>query len=96
MYLKKMKNKDYYSMNLRYLAESYLDNKRTLSAIRSHDGGDPAHLKKIQDENMEILEVFSIRKQTRITQIKEQITLLQMELSKIEKLSLDNLFEYYP
>lgn len=96
MYLKKMKNKDYYSMNLRYLAESYLDNKRTLSAIRSYDGGDPMHLKKIQDENMEILEVFSIRKQTRITQIKEQITLLQMELSKIEKLSLDNLFEYYP
>ena len=96
MYLKKMKNKDYYSMNLRYLAESYLDNKRTLSAIRSHDGGDPAHLKRIEDENSEILEVFSIRKQTRITQIKEQITLLQMELSKIEKLSLDNLFEYYP
>lgn len=96
MYLKKMKNKDFYSMNLRHLAESFQDNKRTLSAIRSHDGGDPAHLKRIQDENSEILEAFQTRKQTRITQIKEQISLLQMELSKIEKLTLDNLFEYYP
>ena len=96
MYLKKMKNKDYYSMNLRQLAEIYQENKRTLSAIRNHDGGDPAHLKKIQDENTEILEAFNIRKQTRMTQIKEQISLLQMELDKIEKLTLDNLFEYYP
>ena len=96
MYSKKMKNKDYYSMNLRHLAESYKENKRTLSAIRSLDGGDPVHLKKIQDENMEILEAFQTRKQTRMTQLSEQITLLQMELSKIEKLTLDNLLEYYP
>lgn len=96
MYLKKMKNKDFYSMNLRHLAEIYKDNKRTLSAIRSLDGGDPVHLKRIEDENSEILEAFNIRKQTRMTQIKEQLDLLQMELSKIEKLSLDNLFEYYP
>lgn len=96
MYLKKMKNKDYYSINLRELAEIYKENKRTLSAIRSHDGGDPAHLRRIQDENSEILEAFEARKQTRMTQIKEQLSLLQMELSKIEKLSLGNLFEYYP
>lgn len=96
MYLKKMKNKDFYSMNLGELAEIYKDNKRTLSAIRSLDGGDPAHLKKLQDENTEILEAFNTRKQTRMTQIKEQLDLLQMELSKIEKLTLDNLFEYYP
>lgn len=96
MYLKKMKNKDYYSVNLRELAESYKENKRTLSAIRSLDGGDPTHLKKIEDENKEILEAFQTRKQTRVTQIKEQISLLQMELDKIEKLTLDNLFEYYP
>ena len=96
MYLKKMKNKDFYSMNLRHLAESYKENKRTLSAIRSLDGGDPAHLKRIEDENSEILEAFNVRKQTRMTQIKEQITLLHMELTKIEKLTLDNLFEYYP
>ena len=96
MYLKKMKNKDYYSINLRELAEIYKDNKRTLSAIRSHDGGDPVHLRRIQDENSEILEAFQTRKQTRVTQIKEQISLLQMELDKIEKLTLDNLFEYYP
>ena len=91
-----MKNKDFYSMNLRHLAESYMENKRTFSAIRSLDGGDPTHLKKIQDENTEILEAFNTRKQTRIIQIKEQISLLQMELGKIEKLTLDNLFEYYP
>lgn len=96
MYLKKMKNKDFYSMNLRQLAEIYKDNKRTLSAIRSLDGGDPVHLKRIQDENSEILEAFNTRKQTRMTQIKEQLDLLHMELSKIEKLTLDNLFEYYP
>lgn len=96
MYLKKMKNKDFYSVNLRELAEIYKDNKRTLSAIRSLDGGDPAHLKRIEDENSEILEAFKTRKQTRMTQIKEQITLLQMELSKIEKLTLDNLLEHYP
>lgn len=96
MYLKKMKNKDFYSMNLRHLADSYKENKRTLSAIRSLDGGDPAHLKRIEDENKEILEAFNVRKQTRMIQLSEQITLLQMELSKIEKLSLDNLFEYYP
>lgn len=96
MYSKKMKNKDFYSMNLRHLAESYKENKRTLSAIRSLDDGDPAHLKRIEDENKEILEAFETRKQTRMTQIKEQLSLLQMELSKIEKLSLDNLFEYYP
>ena len=96
MYLKKMKNKDFYSVNLRELAEMYQENKRTLSAIRSLDGGDPAHLKKLQDENTEILEAFNTRKQTRMTQIKEQLDLLQMELSKIEKLTLDNLFEYYP
>ena len=83
-------------MNLRHLAEIYKDNKRTLSTIRSHDGGDPVHLKRIQDENKEILEAFKTRKQTRMTQIKEQLDLLQMELSKIEKLTLDNLFEYYP
>lgn len=83
-------------MNLRHLAESYLDNKRTLCAIRSLDGGDPAHLKRIQDENTEILEAFQTRKQTRITQIKEQLDLLHMELTKIEKLTLDNLLEYYP
>lgn len=91
-----MKSKDFYSMNLRHLAESYKENKRTLSAIRSLDGGDPAHLKRIEDENSEILEAFNVRKQTRVTQIKEQISLLQMELDKIEKLTLDNLFEYYP
>lgn len=96
MYSKKMKNKDFYSMNLRHLAESYLENKRMLSVIRSHDGGDPAHLKRIQDENSEILEAFNTRNQTRMTQLSEQITLLQMELTKIEKLTLDNLFEYYP
>nr|DAT68030.1 MAG TPA: hypothetical protein [Caudoviricetes sp.] len=96
MYLKKMKNKDFYSMNLRQLAEIYKDNKRTLSAIRSLDGGDPAHLRRIQDENKEILEAFKTRKQTRITQLSEQLSLLQMELTKIEKLTLDNLFEYYP
>lgn len=96
MCLKKMKNKDFYSMNLRHLAESYKENKRTLSAIRSLDGGDPVHLKRIEDENKEILEAFETRKQTRMTQIKEQLDLLHMELSKIEKLSLDNLFEYYP
>lgn len=96
MYLKKMKNKDFYSINLRELAEIYKDNKRTLSAIRSLDGGDPAHLKRIEDENSEILEAFETRKQTRITQIKEQLDLLHMELTKIEKLTLDNLFEYYP
>lgn len=96
MYSKKMKNKDFYSINLRELAEIYKNNKRTLSAIRNHDGGDPAHLKRIEDENLEILEVFQTRKQTRMTQLSEQITLLQMELSKIEKLTLDNLFEYYP
>jgi len=96
MYLKKMKNKDFYSVNLRELAEMYQENKRTLSAIRSLDGGDPVHLKKLQDENTEILEAFNTRKQTRMTQIKEQLDLLQMELSKIEKLTLDNLFEYYP
>lgn len=96
MYLKKMKNKDFYSINLRELAEIYKDNKRTLSAIRSLDGGDPAHLKRIQDENKEILEAFQTRKQTRITQLKEQLDLLYMELTKIEKLTLDNLFEYYP
>ena len=96
MYSKKMKNKDFYSMNLRQLAEMYQENKRTLSAIRSLDGGDPAHLKKLQDENTEILEAFQTRKQTRMTQIKEQISLLHMELDKIEKLTLDNLFEYYP
>lgn len=96
MYLKKMKNKDFYSANLRELAEIYKENKRTLSAIRSLDGGDPAHLKRIEDENMEILEAFQTRKQTRITQIKEQLSLLHMELTKIEKLSLDNLLEYYP
>ena len=83
-------------MNLRHLAESYKENKRMLSAIRSHDGGDPVHLRRIQDENKEILEAFKTRKQTRMTQLSEQITLLQMELTKIEKLSLDNLFEYYP
>lgn len=91
-----MKNKDFYSINLRELAEIYKNNKRTLSAIRSLDGGDHAHLKRIEDENKEILEAFNIRKQTRMTQIKEQLSLLQMELSKIEKLTLDNLFEYYP
>lgn len=96
MYSKKMKNKDFYSMNLRQLAEMYQENKRTLSAIRSLDGGDPTHLKKLQDENTEILEAFQTRKQTRMTQIKEQISLLHMELDKIEKLTLDNLFEYYP
>ena len=96
MYSKKMKNKDFYSMNLRQLAEMYQENKRTLSAIRSLDGGDPTHLKKLQDENTEILEAFQTRKQTRVTQIKEQISLLHMELDKIEKLTLDNLFEYYP
>ena len=96
MYLKKMTNTDFYSVNLRELAEMYQENKRTLSAIRSLDGGDPAHLKKLQDENTEILEAFNTRKQTRMTQIKEQLDLLQMELSKIEKLTLDNLFEYYP
>nr|DAX71797.1 MAG TPA: hypothetical protein [Caudoviricetes sp.] len=91
-----MKNKDFYSINLRELAEIYKENKRTLSAIRSLDGGDPLHLQKIEDENTEILEAFKTRKQTRITQLSEQITLLQMELDKIEKLSLDNLLEYYP
>lgn len=96
MYSKKMKNKDYYSINLRELAEIYKNNKRTLSAIRSLDDGDPAHLKRIEDENLEILEAFQTRKQTRMTQLSEQIILLQMELTKIEKLSLDNLFEYYP
>ena len=96
MYLKKMKNKDFYSVNLKELVEIYKDNKRTLSAIRSLDGGDPIHLKRIEDENKEILEAFNIRKQTRMTQIKEQLSLLQMELSKIEKLTLDNLLEYYP
>lgn len=96
MYLKKMKNKDFYSINLRELAEIYKNNKRTLSAIRSLDGGDPVHLKKIQDENSEILEAFQTRKQTRMTQLSEQIILLQMELTKIEKLTLDNLFEHYP
>ena len=96
MYLKKIKNKDYYSINLRELAEIYKDNKRTLSAIRSLDGGDPVHLKRIQDENKEILEAFNVRKQTRMTQLSEQIILLQMELTKIEKLTLDNLFEHYP
>lgn len=96
MYSKKMKNKDFYSMNLRHLAESYKDNKRTLSAIISLDGGDPVHLKRIEDENKEILEAFKTRKQTRMTQLSEQITLLQMELTKIEKLTLDNLLEYYP
>lgn len=96
MYLKKMKNKDFYSMNLRQLTEMYMENKRTLSVIRSLDGGDPVHLKKLQDENTEILEAFQTRKQTRMTQIKEQLSLLQMELDKIEKLTLDNLFEYYP
>lgn len=96
MYLKKMKNKDFYSINLRELTEIYKNNKRTLSAIRSLDGGDPLHLRKIEDENKEILEAFNTRKQTRMTQLSEQITLVQMELSKIEKLTLDNLLEYYP
>lgn len=96
MYLKKMESKDFYKMNLRHLAEMYMENKRTLSAVRSLDGGDPKHLRKIEDENKEILEAFETRKQTRMTQLSEQIILLQMELTKIEKLSLDNLFEYYP
>lgn len=91
-----MKNKDFYSINLRELTEIYKNNKRTLSAIRSLDGGDPLHLRKIEDENKEILEAFNTRKQTRMTQLSEQITLVQMELSKIEKLTLDNLLEYYP
>lgn len=91
-----MKNKDFYSINLRELAEIYKNNKRTLSAIRSLDGGDPLHLRKIEDENKEILEAFKTRKQTRMTQLSEQITLVQMELDKIEKLTLDNLLEYYP
>ena len=91
-----MENKDFYEMNLRHLAELYKENKRTLSAVRSLDGGDPLHLKKLQDENKEILEAFNTRKHTKMTQLREQIELLNVELSKIEKLTLDNLFEYYP
>lgn len=91
-----MESKDFYEMNLRHLAELYTENKRTLSAVRSLDGGDPLHLRKIENENKEILEAFSVRKHTKMTQLREQIELLDIELSKIEKLTLDNLFEYYP
>ena len=91
-----MENKDFYEMNLRHLAELYKENKRTLSAVRSLDGGDLAHLRKIEDENKEILEVFNVRKHTKMIQLREQIELLNVEFSKIEKLTLDNLFEYYP